>query len=41
VFIGKLLWGVLYGAGFGAGLGLAFHLCQKSARDLLRQRGGR
>ncbi len=30
-----LLWGVCYGLGLGAGLGLAFHFCQRRARELL------
>lgn len=34
--VAMLLWGVFYGVGFGAGLGLAFHLCQREARALLR-----
>lgn len=36
----KLLWGVFYGLGFGAGLGLAFHECQRAARELLAPRAG-
>ena len=28
-------WGVCYGIGLGAGLGVAFHLCQRRARELL------